>query len=123
MPSPNERCIVLVPVAERLEPECERGLAELSRRGYPVRRMSGHAAIDQARSQMASDALAEGFEEIVWIDSDIGFEASAIDRLRAHGKSVVCGIYAKKAQRALACRVMPGTKEIVFGEGGAASCP
>ena len=112
------RCVVLVPVASYVEPECARGLAELAERGYEVRRVTGYAAIDQGRGQMATDALADGFEEIMWIDSDIGFTAESVELLRGHGLPLVCGIYPKKGQRALACHLLPETEQVVFGEGG-----
>ena len=73
MRAPNEACVVLVPIGSHVEPECERSLVRLEARGYSVRRVSGYAAIDQGRSQMATDALADGFEEIMWVDSDVGF--------------------------------------------------
>jgi hypothetical protein len=79
----------------------------------------GHSAIDQGRSQMATDALAQGFEELMWIDADIGFDPAAVDKLRSHQLPVVCGIYAKKSVRAIAAHVLPTTEKIVFGsEGG-----
>src|SRR5437588_6935831 len=112
------RCVVLVPVGSYVEPACARGLAQLEARGYEVRRVSGYAAIDQGRSQLATDALADGFEEIMWIDSDIGFTADSVDLLRGHGLPLVCGIYPKKGQRALACHLLPETERVVFGEGG-----
>jgi hypothetical protein len=106
-------------VATHIEPDCERGLTQLEARGYSVRRVYGYAAIDQARSQMASDALADGFHELMWIDSDIGFDPDSVDRLRSHGRPIVCGIYPKKGQRALACNLLPGTTQVTFGrEGG-----
>jgi hypothetical protein len=111
-------CVILVPVATTIEPECERSLAQLEARGYVVRRVFGNAAIDQARSQMASDALADGFDEIMWIDADIGFDPDAIETLRAHGLPVVCGIYAKKGQRALSCNILPTTTKVTFGVNG-----
>lgn len=111
-------CVILVPALERIEPECERSLVELAKRGYVVRRMSGHSAIDVARSIMASEALADGFDELMWIDSDVAFSPDDFERLRAHDVPIVCGIYPKKGQRELACHAAPGTKEIVFGEGG-----
>ncbi len=114
----TKKCIVLVPVGSHVEPECERGLARLEARGYTVRRVYGYAAIDQARSQMATDALADGFDELVWIDSDIGFEPDAIDRLREHRLPIVCGIYPKKGVRALSCHLAPNTPEVIFGAGG-----
>jgi hypothetical protein len=113
-----QSCVVLVPVATHIEPDCERALLQLEMRGYVVRRAYGHAAIDQARSQMASDALADGFDELMWVDSDIGFDPDAVDRLRAHGLPMVCAIYPKKGQAMLACNLLPGTESVTFGEGG-----
>jgi hypothetical protein len=114
----NGRCVVLVPVAHHVDPDCETALRALEARGYPVWRVFGHAAIDQGRSQMATDALADGFDQLMWIDADVAFDPDAVDRLRAHHLPLVCGICAKKGSRALACHVAPGTRQIVFGEGG-----
>ena len=116
--SSTSKCVVLVPVGSHIEPECERSLAKLESRGYAIRRVSGYAAIDQGRSQMATDALAEGFEELMWIDSDIDFEPDAVDQLRAHALPIVCGIYPKKGVRALSCHLAPNTPKVVFGAGG-----
>jgi hypothetical protein len=91
---------------------------ELELRGYTVRRVFGFAAIDQARSQMASDALADGFDELMWIDSDIGFDPDAVTTLRAHGLPIVCGIYPKKGMQALACNLLPETERVTFGQDG-----
>jgi hypothetical protein len=112
------RCVVLVPVTNDTEPECARGLAALTGRGYEVRQVTGYTAIDQGRSQLATDALADGFDELMWIDSDIGFEADAVELLRSHQLPMVCGIYPKKGRRALACHLLPETAEVVFGDGG-----
>jgi hypothetical protein len=55
----------------------------------------------------------------LWIDSDISFDPDAVERLRSHGLPIVCGIYARKGTRALACHVLRGTDRLVFGaEGG-----
>ncbi|WP_227980366.1 hypothetical protein [Nocardia spumae] len=112
------RCVVLVPTQGSIAPDFARNLTGLERRGYQVRLVTGFAAIDQGRSQMATDALRDGFEGLMWIDSDIDFEVAAVDRLLAHDLPIVCGIYAKKGVRGLACHVLPGTGNILFGEGG-----
>ncbi len=121
-PSPEaldpKRCVVLVPVADKIEPDCARGLFELERQGYTVWRLYGASAIDQARSQMATDALAAGFEELMWIDADIDFPVDAVNRLRALDLPVVCGVYAKKGRRELVVHFERGTDQLVFGEGG-----
>ena len=76
------KCAVLVPFSGFIHPGCERALQELERRGYPVRRVGGYAAIDQGRNQMATDALIDGFDETMWIDSDVEFHPDAVDQLR-----------------------------------------
>jgi hypothetical protein len=117
-PMDPRRCVILVPFATSIIPPCERALEELERRGYPVRRVGGYAAIDQGRNQMSTDALLDGFEETMWIDADVDFHPDAIDRLRAHRLPIVAGIYPQKGKRALASHVMPGAPKMVFGKDG-----
>ena len=103
---PKKSCIVLVPYAHLIEPECEDGLRELQRRGYAVVRQAG-SAIDQMRSAMATDAIAAGFSEIMWIDSDIGFHPEDVDKLRSHNKPIACGLYSMKGGGGVAARYLP----------------
>jgi hypothetical protein len=121
-PFPNpldpRRCVILVPFTGFIHQDCEQSLKELERRGYHVRRVGGYAAIDQGRNQMATDALAEGFEETFWIDSDVAFNPDDVDRLRRHSLPIVCGIYPQKGKRALACHVMFGIPSTEFGKTG-----
>lgn len=112
------RCVILVPHQGQIVPQCEQALRELEKKGYAVRRVGGYAAIDQGRNQMATDALRAGFEETLWIDSDIGFDPVSVERLRSHGLPLCCGIYPKKGKREVACHVLPGTPKIVFGKDG-----
>jgi hypothetical protein len=115
---PRDTCVVLVPVGHHIEPACEAALIELEKRGYAVWRIRGYAAIDQARNQMATDALAQGYTETMWIDSDIAFDPSDVDRLRCLELPLVCGIYPMKGKRELAAHVLPGTRELNFGNRG-----
>jgi hypothetical protein len=117
-PMDPRRCVVLVPFGTHIVPMCETALKELERRGYVVRRVQGYAAIDQGRNQMATDALCEGFEETLWIDSDMGFRPDDVQRIRAHGEPIVTVIAPQKGKRALACHIIPGTEKLTFGEGG-----
>ncbi len=112
------RCVILVPVGGHIEPQCEHSLRILEQQGYQVRRVRGYAAIDQARNQMATDALRDGFEETMWIDSDVGFDPESIERLRSHRVPIVCGVYPQKGKRSLAIHVIPGTKNLRFGRTG-----
>jgi hypothetical protein len=116
--APPAECVVLVPVGGAVDAGCEEGLRELERRGYPVWRYRGYSAVDAARNQMASDALAAGFAELMWIDSDIVFDPNDVDRLRAHNLPFSCGIYPKKGPREFACEFLPNTPAVRFGRHG-----
>jgi len=70
------------------------------------------------RNQIATDALVRGFDELMWIDSDIVFLPNDVERLRAHALPFTCGIYPKKGPRQLACEFLAGTDAIRFGRTG-----
>jgi hypothetical protein len=114
----TSRCIVLVPYLDRIEPECERALDALERSGLEVRRIASSAAIDLKRSTAATAALADGADELMWIDADIAFEPEAVTALRAHALPLVAGVAAKKGVQDLAVRVEPGTTELRVGAAG-----
>jgi hypothetical protein len=81
LPLPPSPCVILVPIGSSIDPACEEGLRELERRGYGVWRVRGYSAIDAARNQLATDALARGYQELMWIDSDIVFHPAPRPRL------------------------------------------
>ncbi|HEU5116661.1 MAG TPA: class I SAM-dependent methyltransferase [Isosphaeraceae bacterium] len=112
------RCVILVPAIREIEPRCEDGLRRLEQRGYPVWRVRSGVAIDLARSQMAFDALAAGYDELMWIDPDIGFEPEEVERIRHHPHPLVAGLYPRKGKRELAAALLPGTKQVRFGPNG-----
>lgn len=88
----------------------------MKRRGYEVKTLNGASDISLARSSMATEALEEGFEETLWVDSDIGFDPDDADKLRAHNRPIVAGLYVRKPATGFAARFRPG--EVVFGLGG-----
>lgn len=113
------RCVILVPVARYVESICDDALRELERRGYPVRRLYGCSAIDLARSRLATEALAEGFEETMWIDADVAFDAAAVDQLRAHALPIVCAVIPRrKTCGGMAVAPISGDRALTFGVGG-----
>jgi hypothetical protein len=118
MTAANSSCVILVPAFTPPVTKCEEGLRELERRGYPIRRVRGFSAVDQGRNQMASDAIHDGFAETMWIDTDVGFAADAVERLRSHQLPIVAGLYPQPGARSLACELLPGTENLVFGEEG-----
>jgi hypothetical protein len=113
------RTVALVPCyGGIIDVECEQSLRELERRGIQVWRAPGYAAIDKARSVLASRALREGYEALVWIDADITFRADDVCALVASGEPFVGGLYPKKGRRELAAHLLPETREILFGRRG-----
>ena len=116
---PNPRnCAVLVPFHREIIPACEEALQELEASGYTVIRRGGVSAIDTARNKLATEALMDGFEETLWIDSDISFAPEAVDQLRRTDFPIVCGIYPKKGTQQFACHLLPGASHITFGKKG-----
>jgi hypothetical protein len=115
---PPDQCAILVPVSDYVEPACDASLRALEARGYQVVRAHGYKQIDLGRSQMATDALAAGFHETLWIDADTAFHPDVVERLRSRDVPIVCGVYPKKSKREFAIHAMPGTKLMQFGVGG-----
>jgi len=107
--------VVLVPHLAGIEPECEDSLRKLEAAGVRVVRSGGNSAIDVARNRLASEALHEGAESILFIDADIGFDPLDALRLLARPEPVVSGVYAKKSRREFASIFAEGVEEVVFG--------
>jgi hypothetical protein len=118
MSAKKSSCVILVPALSPIVGKCEEGLQKLEKQGYRVRRVRGFSAVDQGRNLMASEALRDGFDETMWIDTDIGFEPEAVEKLRSHKQPIVAGLYPQPAARSLACELMPGTDKVIFGEDG-----
>jgi glycosyltransferase involved in cell wall biosynthesis len=114
-PPGRGQSVVLVPHLNGIEWECEQALRRLEAEGVRVVRRGGCSAIDVARNELLSDALHDGAESMLFIDSDVGFDPADALRLLARPEPVVAGVYAKKRVRELACTFAGGVKEVLFG--------
>ena len=110
--------LILVPHSAPIVLACEQSLRELELLGHTVRRVAGFSAIDFGRSLLVSQALRDGFDEILFIDSDIGFQPTDVELIRECPEPIVCGLYPKKGVRQFACEFFPDTKSIRFGRSG-----
>lgn len=110
--------VVLVPYVGHIVPACEQGLRELEARGYTVWRLPGHSDIARGRSMIATSALHEGFDELLWVDSDMAFTADAAERLRAHDVTVVGAVYPQKGRRGLCMNPLELPSTLTFGPTG-----
>ncbi len=117
-----EKPVVLVPHYSPVEKECEKGLSAIGKAGVAVRKAS-FSAIDLLRNVMLSDALRDGFNVFLFIDSDIGFELEDALKLLARPEPVVAGVYMKKGLRDYSGVFARGVKQVVFGPAAPALYP
>lgn len=115
VPACRAKSAVLVPHLHGVDWECEQGLRRLEQEEVKVVRRVGSSAIDAARNELASNALHDGFDSVLFIDADIGFEATDALRLLARPEPVLSGVYAKKGLRGLASHFGDGVAEVLFG--------
>jgi hypothetical protein len=114
-PVSRTKSIVLVPHLSGIDAPCEQGLRDLELAGIRVTRRQGSSLIDFARSEMVSEALHDGYDAMLFIDADIGFDADAAIRLFQRPEPVVSGVYAKKGPREVASVFADGTTGVLFG--------
>jgi hypothetical protein len=90
------RHVVKVPVHRFIDTDtydCLRGLEDL---GVRVDYSKGASAIDLTRSVLATDAVREGMESILFIDSDMFFNPADAVKLLLSDAPVIAGAYAAK---------------------------
>lgn len=112
------RRIAICPYHSFIEPACERSLRSLEAQGWAVWRRSGSAAIDRERSRLATAALDEGHEAILWVDSDQEFEPNSAERLDEHAVPFASALIARRGTRDFACVFQSETDLIGVGTAG-----
>jgi hypothetical protein len=112
------RTVILVPAYQGIRYECQLGLDVLERDGYSLLVERQNADIVLARSRLASTALQKGFDNMLWIDSDMCFDPTSVRRLLDSPFPIIGGAYVKKGQRAWTIRTLAKGEEWVFGESG-----
>jgi hypothetical protein len=115
--APPAECVVLVPAGGPIDRECDATLRELEKRGHPVWRVPGTRQLTPPATRWPPTP-AQGFAELMWIDSDIAFDPDDFEKLRGHGLQIACGLYPKKGPREFACEFLPGTPGVRFGQHG-----
>ncbi len=123
LPPRRARAAVLVPHLAGVEWECEQGLRRIEQAGVRVVRRAGSSQVDVARNELLSDAVHDGFDAVLFIDADIGFDHRDALRLLARPEPVISGLYAKKQRRELASAFADGIAEVVLGTGAAGPYP
>lgn len=87
---------ILVPYGNRIEHNTDHELRRCEFNGIDVRRVPGYSAIDQARNRIIYDALKHGYEEFLWIDSDIDFKYEDVLKIKSRGVDIIGAAYSFK---------------------------
>ncbi len=92
VPSAGDNAVALVPDVDGVSWECERALQRLKEAGVWVTQRHADSDWDATRNVLLSDALHDGFEAILLIDPNTGFDPLAALRLLARPEPVIVGI-------------------------------
>lgn len=89
-------------------------LQTLAARGdqWRVHDECGNALIADARAQIVAEFLASGFDQLIFVDSDVCWEAGALVRLVDHPVDMVAGIYPQRKDPLAYCVSWKGSGEL-----------
>lgn len=88
------KVLVAVPCMATIPVETVRCLMALQHSGAVV--FQSQSVIYEAREEIAKSAIEQGFDYILWIDSDMIFEPDVLGKLMMCKKDVVSGVYFKR---------------------------
>lgn len=88
----DRRSVAFIRMMGMQSPQFESSLRCLELAGIRVRRLTGASAIDTGRSSSVCQALEDGFEHIFWIDSNLSFELSDLEKLQSLRRPIVGGL-------------------------------
>ena len=90
------KTLICIPCMDMVHTEFMKSLLGMRRVGDTKYTISCSSLIYDARNNMARRAVKEGFDRVLWLDSDMSFEPDLMERLSARldeGKDFVSGIY------------------------------
>lgn len=93
------RTMIAIPAMEQMHSWTAQCLANLRPVGEVKTEYIIRQQVDAARNMLAKKALEEGYDRILWIDSDMSFEADLLERLSLdleEGWDAVTGLYFKR---------------------------
>ena len=96
-----EKILIATPTVESTKTDFTRSLVTLDCAGYrAVLGMTEQTLVDHARNDLVRQAIESNCDHILWLDSDMVFEADTLQRLAKHaedGLEYVTGIYFARA--------------------------
>ena len=95
------KLLIAIPSYDAMRPEFVRSLIDLEGKlredgiWYEIKIISG-TLVHTARDRLASHAVNNGFDEVLWIDDDMVFDRHLYDDLKMCGKGMVCGLFVSR---------------------------
>ena len=90
------KTLICIPCMDMVHTEFMKSLLAMRRPGESKFTISCSSLIYDARNAMAKRAVRDGFDRVLWLDSDMTFDPDLMERLSARldeGKEYVSGIY------------------------------
>lgn len=98
------KILLAIPSARYIETECVTSLFEMEKTGDIELFIPKSYSVDVGRNIIAKYAQENGFDYIMWVDSDMILPKNTLVRLLSHDKDIVAGVYSYKVL---------GNKEVV----------
>jgi hypothetical protein len=98
------KILLAIPSARYIETECVTSLFEMEKTGDIELFIPKSYSVDVGRNIIAKYAQENGFDYIMWVDSDMILPKNTLVRLLSHDKDIVSGVYSYKVL---------GNKEVV----------
>lgn len=102
------KLLIAVPAYESMRVEFVRSLMDLTgwlnenKVWYEVKIISG-TLVHIARDRLAQHAVNNGFDEVLWIDSDMVFDRHVYEDLKDAGKDMICGWFISRHYPYVSC--------------------
>lgn len=94
-----DKVMIAVPCFDHADVNFCQCLTDLDTEGYDAKVVfCASSLIYDARNNLAMRAISEGYDWILWLDSDMTFEPSLLKDLMATGKDFVSGIFFSRRQ-------------------------
>ena len=93
------RTLIAIPCMDTVPTQFMQSFVGLRKVGETVTSFTVSTLVHNARNYLAKQAVDEGFDRVLWLDSDMVFDADLMERLSAdldEGREFVAGVYRKR---------------------------
>lgn len=93
------KTLIAIPCMDMVHTEFMKSLLGMRPAGEARYGLTSSSLVYDARNTLARQAIDEGYDRILWLDSDMDFQPDLMQRLSAdldEGRDFVCGLYFKR---------------------------